>query len=225
MIEISFLALFLMGLFGGGHCVAMCGGLSGAFVLQLPPGTRRWPLILMLNIGRVVSYVTIGALLGGFGQLGLSLDQTQTLQHVLFFLANALLVLLGLFLLGVSGLIAKVEGLGRPLWRYLNRYLQKLLPIRSLRAALVTGMIWGWLPCGMVYTASIYALGSGSFSTGALCMLAFAAGTLPNLLGIGLLAVRFQRFLQNKPVRMLTGLLLIGFAVWQSVSFLLHRLG
>ena len=224
MIDISLPALFLMGLLGGGHCVAMCGGLSTAFSLQLPTNISRWQLILLLNLGRVSSYVLIGALLGGLGQVGLSLDQTQTVQYVLFFLANLLLILLGLYLIGLSGLITKVEGLGRPVWRYLNRYLQKLLPVRSLKSSFVIGMIWGWLPCGMVYTASIYSLGSGSAVMGALCMLAFAIGTLPNLLGIGLLADQFRKLLQKKPVRILTGLLLIGFAVWQSSYFLLHRL-
>jgi sulfite exporter TauE/SafE len=80
MADISLLALFLIGFLGGSHCVGMCGGLSSAFALQLPPNMRRWQLILCLNTGRLLSYVFIGVALGALSQYGISLDQTRSLQ-------------------------------------------------------------------------------------------------------------------------------------------------
>lgn len=225
MLEVGFLALFLLGLAGAGHCVAMCGGLSSAFVLQLPPNSQRWQLVVLLNFGRIASYTLVGALLGGLGQIGLNLDQTQTLQFVLFFFANILLFFLGLYFIGLSGLITRVEQLGKPIWRVLNKILQKLLPIRTLHHAFFVGMIWGWLPCGLVYTASVYALSSGDITLGALYMLTFAVGTLPALISMGFMALPIQKFIQKKPVRIGAGLILTLFPIWQITEFLLHRIG
>lgn len=217
--EITFLTLFLLGFFGGGHCVGMCGGLSSAFALQLPPHLNRAGLIVLLNVGRISSYVLIGLLLGWVGQVGISLDETRWLQNGLYVFANVLLLLLGLYLAGISSVATKIETLGKPVWKRLNPLLNRLLPIRSVRACLAVGMLWGWLPCGLVYSASLYALGSGSALHGGLYMLAFALGTLPNLLAMGFFAVQLKRFLQKRMVRLVAGLLVVAWAVWRLAVF------
>ena len=91
----TLLSLFLLGFFGGTHCVGMCGGLSSAFALQLPPHIRRVWLILLMNCGRIASYVLIGALMGLLSGMGSLLNETHTLQIVLLVLANILLLLMG----------------------------------------------------------------------------------------------------------------------------------
>lgn len=217
--DVTLLTLFLLGFFGGGHCVGMCGGLSSAFALQLPPHINRFWLIVLLNAGRVCSYVLIGVLLGLLGQIGISLDQTRWLQNGLFVAANVLLLLLGLYLAGLSSWAVKVESLGRPVWKRLNPLLNRLLPIRSVPACFGVGMLWGWLPCGLVYSASLYALGSGSAAQGGLYMLAFALGTLPNLLAVGWFAAQLKGVLQQKPLRLAAGLLVAAWAVWQLAVF------
>ena len=105
--NLTFLTLFLLGFFGGGHCVGMCGGLSSAFALQLPPGLNRAGLIVLLNLGRISSYVFIGLLVGAIGQIGISLDQTRWLQNGLYLSANLLLLFLGLYLAGISSLATR----------------------------------------------------------------------------------------------------------------------
>ncbi len=217
--EITLLTLFLLGFFGGGHCAGMCGGLSSAFVLQLPPNLNRAGLIILLNLGRVGSYVLIGLILGLVGQVGISLDETRWLQNILYVAANVLLLLLGLYLAGISSMATKIEGLGRPVWKHLNPVLNKLLPIRSVPACFAVGMLWGWLPCGLVYSASLYALGSGNAWHGGLYMLAFALGTLPNLLAMGFFAAQLKSFLQNRKVRFIAGLLVAAWAVWRLAVF------
>ncbi len=213
--EMTLFTLFLLGFFGGGHCVGMCGGLSSAFALQLPPHINRFSLIVLLNLGRISSYVLIGALMGLLGQAGMLLDDTRTVQLVLLAAANMLLLLLGLYLAGVWGVAAKIEALGKPVWRRLNPLLNRLLPIQSVPACFGVGLLWGWLPCGLVYSASLYALGSGSAAQGGLYLLAFALGTLPNLLAMGLFAAQLKSVLQNRHVRLLAGLLVAGWALWQ----------
>lgn len=217
--DITLLTLFLLGFFGGGHCVGMCGGLSSAFALQLPPGLNRTGLIVLLNLGRISSYVFIGLLVGAIGQIGISLDQTRWLQNGLYLFANLLLLLLGLYLAGISSLATRIESIGRPVWKRLNPLLNRLLPIQSVPACFGVGMLWGWLPCGLVYSASLYALGSGNALEGGLYMLVFALGTLPNLLAMGLFAAQLKNFLQRKTVRLAAGLLVAAWALWRLVSF------
>ena len=217
--DITLLTLFLLGFFGGGHCVGMCGGLSSAFALQLPSGLNRAGLIVLLNLGRISSYVFIGLLVGAIGQVGISLDQTRWLQNGLYLSANLLLLFLGLYLAGISSLATRIESIGRPVWKRLNPLLNRLLPIQSVPACFGVGMLWGWLPCGLVYSASLYALGSGNALEGGLYMLAFALGTLPNLLAMGLFAAQLKNFLQRKTVRLAAGLLVAAWALWRLVSF------
>nr|MBP6243264.1 sulfite exporter TauE/SafE family protein [Chromatiaceae bacterium]MBP8024750.1 sulfite exporter TauE/SafE family protein [Chromatiaceae bacterium] len=93
-----------------------------------------------------------------------------------------------------------------------------LLPIRSLGQALGVGLVWAWLPCGLVYSVLIWALSAGSAAQGALLMLAFGLGTLPTLLGLGMLAGAAARFAEQVWIRRLAGGLVLGFglhALWQ----------
>ena len=218
--DITFFTLFLLGFFGGTHCVGMCGGLSSAFALQLPPHLNRLGLIVLLNLGRISSYVLIGLIVGLVGQIGISLDDTRWLQNGLYIAANVLLLLLGLYLAGLSTAATQIERIGRPIWKRLNPILNRLLPIKSVPACFGVGMLWGWLPCGLVYSASLYALGSGNAVQGGLYMLAFALGTLPNLLAMGIFAAQLKTLLQRKAIRLCAGLLVAGWAVFR-LAFML----
>lgn len=213
--EITLFTLFLLGFFGGTHCVGMCGGLSSAFALHLPPHIGKIRLLLLLNTGRLFSYTLIGALMGALSQAGSLLSETRTLQNVLFLAANLLLLLMGLYLAGWFGAAAKIELIGKPIWKRLNPLLGKLLPIRSAPACFAVGMLWGWLPCGLVYNASLYALGSGSAFSGSLCLLAFGLGTLPNLLAVGAFAAQLQTLLHHRTIRLIAGLSVAAWALWQ----------
>ncbi|MDO4696640.1 MAG: sulfite exporter TauE/SafE family protein [Neisseria sp.] len=216
---LTFLPLFLLGFFSGGHCIGMCGGLSSAFVLQLPSGYRRLSMLLLLNAGRLSSYILIGAVLGSLGYLGISLDQTRAVQNLLFVAAHILLLFLGLYLAGLSQTVRKIESIGLPVWKLFSPVLNRLLPIRTLFSAFAAGFLWGWLPCGLVYSASLYALGSGNPLNGGLMMAAFGLGTLPNLLAVGIFAVQVRNFLQNRMVRLGCGLSVAAWAAWQLLRF------
>ncbi|MEN9658880.1 MAG: hypothetical protein RL571_2345 [Pseudomonadota bacterium] len=180
MLEFDLLALFLAGLLGGGHCVGMCGGVVTAFSLQLPAG-RRWHYHLGFNLGRILGYILIGILVGGLGSLPVLLS-LQGIKSILFIAANLLLILLGAYMAGWSVLILHLEKAGRPLWGKIQPFMQLYLPVKRWSDTLIVGALWGWLPCGLVYTASLNALASASPWHGGLIMLAFGIGTLPNLL-------------------------------------------
>ena len=228
MPETGYFAVFLIGLLGGVHCVSMCGGIVGALSMQVdrPPSMpvagpvrgRQWPLHLAYSLGRIFSYTAAGGALGALGSLGMLYDGVMPVQITLYVLANLMLVALGLYLAGFTRFLAPLERAGQVLWRRIQPATRRFLPVRSMAQALPLGMLWGFLPCGMVYMALTAALMTGSALRGAGLMLAFGLGTLPNLLLAGLLLGRFSEFVRNGKVRMLAGLLVLGFGVFGLVQ-------
>lgn len=214
MPDTGFLAVFLVGLLGGTHCMAMCGGIVGALTVGAPPGRRHWPLALAYNLGRIASYALAGAVLGAVGQAGLLLEGALPVQMTLYVLANLMLVALGLYLFGVPQGLTFLERGGQKVWARLQPLTRRFLPATSAARALPLGMLWGFLPCGMVYSVLSMTLLTGSALRGAGLMLAFGLGTLPNLLAAGFLLRRFRDVVQGRAVRLAAGLLVAGFGVW-----------
>ena len=213
MIELSLLTALLAGLLGGVHCVGMCGGIVAAFSFRADGSTPPLRLHLAYNLGRVASYVLFGALAGALGA-SLKLTGFVPVQTALYVLAQAVMILLGLYLAGFNHWVLVFERAGGVLWRAVKPQFQKLLPVRSAPQAVLAGMAWGWLPCGLVYSILVSALAAGSATSGAALMLAFGLGTLPNLLGMGLFARQLQPFMQQRWVRRAAGLTVAGFGVW-----------
>ena len=211
MPDSAYLALFLVGLLGGTHCVAMCGGIVGALSLG---GPARVPLVLAYNAGRIVSYGVAGLVVGGIGAATTAIAEQWPLRIALFLFANLMLVAMGVYLIGFSGALALTERLGHKIWRHIQPLGGRFLPVRSVRQAFPVGLLWGWLPCGLVYSALATALASGSAWKGGLLMLAFGLGTLPNLVLAGLLLVRLKRFTQRPLLRIVSGILVIGFGLY-----------
>jgi len=148
------------------------------------------------------------------GQAGMLMRDAMPVQHLLFALSSLMLVLLGLYLAGLWGAVRRIENLGGSLWRHLQPYTKKLLPVNTVPRALALGTLWGWLPCGLVYSVLVTSLASGSAAQGALIMAAFGLGTLPNLLVIGMFWERCRNWVQSPGVRMTAGMLVIGFGVY-----------
>ncbi|GAB3264400.1 sulfite exporter TauE/SafE family protein [Chitinimonas naiadis] len=219
---LSLAGWLLAGFLGGVHCLGMCGGLAAALGLQSRQ-SGRFPMLLAANLGRISSYMLIGALLGGLSGLLAWLPQASHVQAALYLLSLLLVLLLGFYLAGWSPLLARLERLGGPLWRRLQPLLGRLLPLRSLRGAFLAGALWGWLPCGLVYTAATGALASGAAWRGAVILLAFGLGTLPNLMAMGLAAGQLQRLRQHRAVRLTAGVLLSSYAVIELVRYFMNQ--
>ncbi|MFA5081616.1 MAG: sulfite exporter TauE/SafE family protein [Hydrogenophilaceae bacterium] len=213
MPEISLLTAFLAGLLGGAHCVGMCGGIVAAMSLQ---GGKRQPLPFHLgyNLGRVLSYTLAGTLAGLVGSAAFLSERLLPVQTGLYVLAQVVLILMGLYLAGLSRAVLWLERAGGGLWNKLQPVFGRLLPIRDFPGALAAGAIWGWLPCGLVYSVLVTALASGGAASGALLMLAFGLGTLPNLLAMGWAAERLRALAANRTVKLIAGLSVASFGVW-----------
>ncbi|MEE4086981.1 MULTISPECIES: sulfite exporter TauE/SafE family protein [Pseudomonas] len=211
LIPLLFSALVL-GLLGGGHCLGMCGGLMGALTLAIPreQRARRMQLLMAYNLGRIVSYAIAGFFSGLVGWAVANSPGATTLRVV----AALLLIAMGLYLAGWWSGLTRIERLGRGLWRYLQPFATRLLPISSIPRALLLGALWGWLPCGLVYSTLLWAASQGNAIDSALLMLAFGLGTWPVLLATGLAAERTTALLRRRSVRTTGGVLVILFGLW-----------
>jgi sulfite exporter TauE/SafE len=201
------LAALALGVLGAPHCVAMCGGVAGlaqaARRLPVVDAPRRTPAILAaMHAGRLASYAAAGALAGAAGRL-----TVRAWQSGLEIAAGLAMIGLGLFLCGLLPAFATVEKLGAPLWRALAPATRRVLPLTTPSRALVFGAAWGWLPCGLVYSALALAALSGSAAHGAIAMLAFGAGTLPALIAAGALLDRVARYARSARLRIAGGAL------------------
>jgi sulfite exporter TauE/SafE len=202
----------ILGLLGGGHCLGMCGGLMGALTLAIPPEqrARRFRLLLAYNLGRILSYASAGLLIGLAGWAVASSPAAMILRVI----AALLLIAMGLYLAGWWSGLTRIEALGRHLWRHLQPIASRLMPVSSLPRALLLGAVWGWLPCGLVYSTLLWASSQGSPTDSALLMLAFGLGTWPVLLATGMAAERMTALLRQRGVRVAGGLLVILFGLW-----------
>ena len=206
------LSALILGLLGGGHCLGMCGGLMGALTLAIPPEqrARRLRLLLAYNLGRILSYAAAGLLIGLAGWAVASSPAAMLLRV----LAGLLLIAMGLYLAGWWSGLTRIEAVGRHLWRHLQPLASRLMPVSSLPRALLLGAVWGWLPCGLVYSTLLWASSQGSPGESALLMLAFGLGTWPVLLATGMAAERLTALLRRRGVRVAGGLLVILFGIW-----------
>ncbi|WP_049629004.1 sulfite exporter TauE/SafE family protein [Cellvibrio sp. pealriver] len=205
-------AAFLLGLFSSAHCVGMCGGIMGALSMAIPAHAkaRRWVILVTYNVGRILSYALMGVLVGVFArQIAESGGATW-----LRWLAGGLLIAMGLYLANWWRGLTYLENAGRYLWVYLQPLGKPLMPVDNPGKALLLGGLWGWLPCGLVYTALGYAMAQGDGVGAGLVMLAFGLGTLPSVLATGFAAQQLGRLLQRPQLRWSMAVLVIIFGLW-----------
>jgi uncharacterized protein len=217
--ELGYLSAFAVGLLGGAHCAGMCGGIVGALAFGLPEKIRSHfpstlPYQLGYNLGRISSYVVAGAIMGGLGMLLADVVPIYPVQQALLVIAAVFMILLGLYLGGWWMGLARIERLGGTLWTRIEPFARSLLPVRSPGQAWLLGLVWGWIPCGLVYSMLVWTVSSGSVLKGAGLMLAFGLGTLPNLFAMGMVAGSLAHWSRDVRVRRLAGLLVIAFGLF-----------
>jgi len=228
MPEVTLLSVFLLGLLGGLHCAGMCGGIvsvMGARARRRPAGPtiaipvvaeRSAPTLSRLlgyNAGRILSYTALGAIAGALGSAALLARNVLPVQQAAFVATNLLLIAIGLYLTGVSRSLTVLEAAGQGLWRLLRPLATRLLSADRVSGSFAAGLVWGLVPCGMVYGVLVAALTSGSPLRGAALMLAFGLGTLPNLMALGWSAGAVRRWLDRRPIRIAAGVLVAAFGV------------
>ncbi len=209
---------FNLGLFSTVHCVGMCGGILTAMMFASPEAGQKNKLkvfnrSLAYNFGRISSYSIAGLFSGLLGLQIAGLSQSLNAHLILQSIAALVLIGLALNILGVLPFKKFTESIGMNLWRHIQPLGKHLYPFNSFGRAFLFGMVWGWLPCGLVYSALILSLSTGSAINGLLTMLFFGLGTLPAMLTAGYFSDYLNRVKDNSQLRVITAILMILIAI------------
>ncbi len=223
--ELTLFSAFIAGLVGSVHCIGMCGGIVGLLTMSLPDNVRQSylrliPYLLTYNIGRISSYIIAGVLMGF---LGAQFSQVLPLENprlVAMWVSGLFMIALGLYIGAWWQTLSFLEKAGGYLWRKIEPLGRRFLPVKHPLQALGLGLVWGWLPCGLVYAILFFALTSNSAWNGGLLMLAFGLGTLPMLLTMGATTQWITKFAHKLIVRRIAGLIVILFGL---MMFLPHH--
>lgn len=228
----SFLVAFLMGLFSTLHCMSMCGSISGSLTLSLKREIREHrarliPFVACYNGGRVASYA-LGGLLAGLAERLIGMPFGEGHGHRVLQILSALVLLgAGLHIGGWFPRFAYIEKFGAVIWSRLEPFGRRLIPVETLPRAFIFGMVWGWLPCGLVYTALTLAATTGDVYRSMMTMLAFGLGTIPAVMGVGCmtsLLVRISTFAHFRQAAGITLLLLAIVSVFPSINPMVRHL-
>jgi sulfite exporter TauE/SafE len=202
----------------------MCGGIIGALSLAIPVERRTTGRLLTLsigyNLGRIGSYAVAGAGVGALA--GIFTGAFGGAVPVMRIIAGAVLIAMGLYLAGWWRGLARLESIGGHVWRHLSPLGRGLLPVTHLWQSLMLGTLWGWLPCGLVYSILAWSAASADWQQAGLIMASFGLGTWPAMLLTGQLAGTAGRFLQHAGIRRGAALLVIGFGVWTVLAASWH---
>lgn len=206
---------FLLGLFSSVHCLGMCGGIIGALSMGFPASVRNkgylsFMMVCVYNLGRIGSYTCAGLL---FGSTALLLPEITGGHLILQLIAAAVLVVLGLNIGGWLQQWSVIESFGVRAWRYIQPLGKRLLPVDTIPKALMMGIVWGWLPCGLVYSVLLWATASGDYISGALIMFCFGLGTLPGMITAGLAAGRLRNWLHLAVIKKTFAVIIILFGL------------
>lgn len=212
MIEpLSLVTALLLGLMGASHCLVMCGGIAAA-ASSSDSGKTDLSFLFLFNLGRILSYTCAGLMVSFLG-LWLA-DSHQVALLILRSISGVLLILMGFYIARWWMVLTRLESGGQFLWRYLQPLTRKLIPIRTRPQALALGLLWGWLPCGLIYSTLAWVAANAQPGMGALTMLCFGLGTLPGILAAGIFARQINGYIQHKRFRQLAGLLLMFYGSW-----------
>ncbi|NOQ36995.1 MAG: sulfite exporter TauE/SafE family protein [Methylococcaceae bacterium] len=221
----SYLVAFAMGVFSSVHCIGMCGSIIGTLTLSLAPEIRAskrtlFTFVLNYNIGRITSYTLAGAIVGLLGML-FSLPITNGQGHrFLQFFSATIMASAGLYIAGWFPRFAYIEKAGSKFWKLIEPYGRKLIPVKTRLHAALFGMVWGWLPCGLVYAALTVAASTGDVVRSSLTMLSFGLGTLPAVVGVGIMTDTLTKLSRMQRFKQLVGILLIVLAILAAFPWL-----
>lgn len=220
--SLLFVTALSQGFFGSPHCLGMCGGIVSALTFALADKTPGQRLLLQCcyHLGRLLSYALLGLAIGLLGQSIISPLFDSQWPYVI---TGLIMVAVGLYLTGWWRGLDKLERLGAKLWQAMTPLRQRLMPINTAPRALAAGMLWGFLPCGLVYSALLLAFSSANPDTAAATMFAFGLGTLPMMLLAGSTAGALKQKLQQQGWRTANGILIAAFGVWTLLRPFMHH--
>ncbi|WP_432463172.1 sulfite exporter TauE/SafE family protein [Agarivorans sp. QJM3NY_33] len=216
----DYLAAFITGLLGASHCVAMCGGIACILGSRVSDNSSKFLLSLGFNFGRIISYSIAGAFVAGSFQAISLVHSSFQLLFLLQWLAAIMLILLGIHLTRWFSVLSPIEALGRGLWGKIQPTASKVMAIKHPLASLPLGMLWGWLPCGLVYSNLTLSASQANWFNGAIVMFCFGLGTFSVMLLAVMLGQKLTRILANRYLQICSGLMVFSLGLYQVVTLL-----
>ncbi len=190
----------------------MCGGIISGLQMAIPNGKPLLPYAVAYNLGRISSYSLAGALTGFAGAIVAGSNQTGI--QILHLISGLFLLAMACYIGGWWRGLQRLEQQGKKLWKYIAPASKRFIPFPSPFHAVPYGFIWGWLPCGLVYSTLTWSLAAGSPSQGLLLMLCFGLGTLPSTILVAFGASSIRSWLQSPRSKQLIALILAIFALY-----------
>lgn len=193
-------AAFGAGLLGSAHCLGMCSGISGLFSVGATVQSLKTqvPLAIAYNVGRILSYAFLGVTVATIG--GAAVGAIPNLAGPVRLASGLLIIVVGLQIAFNWRLLAPVEKFGAAIWNRLAPHAKGLIPAKNVMSAIGLGLFWGWLPCGLVYSALLLAAITADPAGGGLVMIAFGLGTMPAMIATGISAARVSAFIGRNRV-------------------------
>jgi hypothetical protein len=222
MLATLLLAAFVAGLAGSAHCFGMCGGMASALGMRArmnasSPSSAAFSASLY-QIGRIGGYASVGAIGGALGHSAHWALQLARFESALRVAAGILTLLIALRILSRWNAFAPLERAGARLWMKVQPLARRASATDRWFGNLAVGLLWGWLPCGLVYSMALMTMTTASALEGAAVMIAFGLGTLPSMLSSSLLAGTLPRLSRHPWFRQATGTAMFLFGVWMIVA-------
>jgi len=205
-----------MGVFSAPHCAGMCGGIVGAMAMRTAQHGRglgaMWGATLSYNLGRITTYAILGGL---FGAIGMSLQHVvPIIGELLRIVAALLMICMGLYIGGWWMGLRHLESFGFRLWQPVQKYGVVRAAMPAPLEGYLSGIFWGCLPCGLVYTLLTFAMTTADLVQGGLIMISFGLGTIPTLFLVGAFASKLISVVRRKAVRSAMASMVILFGIW-----------
>ena len=212
------ISAYLIGLAGSIHCIGMCGPMVGLMESSIADAHSPLWRRVAYHVGRLVFYVLLGAGVASIAGVGMNSSWGSGVALTLRFISVIVIAALALQLLRGKKTGGALERIGQQLWQRISPLARFVLPMSTPTKSLAAGMLWGAVPCGMVYSVVTLAATSASALSAAAIMMAFWSGTLPTLLTLGFGAQRV-----NSPrLRTLTGAALMLVALFSIYTLWPH---
>lgn len=211
--ELTIISAFLAGLLSAAHCIGMCGSIVGALTLTIPNNQSLWLYLLSYNLGRISSYTIAGLTVGFLGSAVINQFSLHYYHFLIVQFSGIFMIILGLYMGNWWKGLSALERIGAYLWCKLEPWGQAFIPVKKTWQAFGFGLIWGWLPCGLVYSILAFSLTSCNTQQGGILMLAFGVGTLPTTLALGATTKWIINFTNNSQVRKFVAMLIVIFGL------------
>ena len=206
-------AALLAGLLGSAHCLGMCAGISGLFGVTAEIRTlrRQLPMAIAYNAGRIMTYALLGIIVATFGSA--LVDAKPTLARPILIVTGTVIILIGLQVAFNWRLLNPIERMGAVLWQKLSPIAKYFVPVTNVPKAFGLGLLWGWLPCGLVYSVLLIAATSAQPLHGGATMIAFGIGTMPAMVMTGMGAAQLSSMMRRRGARLGLGLVIVAMGV------------